>query len=67
MILKRVTDSSSINSSQTNYSLALTSSPFKNSYDTTMDDGYWIIQKLSSDKSVETDKIRDNPIQIWKI
>ena len=64
MILKKVTDSSSISFLQINNSFALTSSPFNNTDHTAMGVGFWIIRKFTRGKSEETVKIRDDPIQI---
>ena len=47
--------------------MALTSLSFKYTDDSAKGVGFWIIQKFTRGKSVETVKIRDNPIQISNI
>ena len=42
------------------------SPPFNNTDDVAMIVGFWFIQKFTRGKSVETVKIRDDPIQIAK-
>ena len=62
MILKKVTSSNFTIFLQINNFLALELSSFDNTDDKTINVGFWIIQKVTSGISVETVKIRDNPI-----